>query len=350
MSKRSRLLRAAVRTLTIATLSASLASEARAENDAALPPEPVGENIIRLDTADAVILSQEAAYWVVDTPSPSIPVRLDTPSIGTGSMNFVTFIQPGIGTIFFEPGQQNASASVQFPAGPPEDTYQQWGAKWAYFALTKGSGGITDGFPNTLYFLHVYETAPGRRGDSECAYCFFAWIAYVVNAADEWVCGRSPKGGPAQQGLRGGSNPATTLQRYRDEVLAANADGLFYTNLYVQHSLDLSRAIVAAPSLAARLFNAQGPWIDGISALVNGTGGSFVVTQQMEDDLNALLDTFEAVGSPALQQMLAFERGRLQLDQIAGLTMTEYQEQIEDLGGPTSIEQESWGRVKALYR
>jgi hypothetical protein len=206
----------------------------------------------------------------------------------------------------------------------------------------------------------VFEILGSGRGE-DCVTCFWGWILFVLNITDGLICaaGNLPDlpalPDDAGEGVRAGAtprggSPITILQRYRDEVLGATADGQFYADLYAQHSLDLSRAIVAAPSLAARLFNAHGAWIDGISALVDGNGGSFVVTQQMEDDLNALLDTFQAVGSPAVQQMLAFERGRLQLDQIAGLTMTEYQDQIEDLGGPTSVEPMSWGRMKALYR
>ncbi len=251
---------------------------------------------------------------------------------------------------------------MTFPAGPPEDTYQGWGAKWAYFALTKTSGGIEWGFPNTLYFAQVYPNFPSERGGDDCVTCLWGWLLYVLNISNDYICAAvtepqrrelpvDPNGSAAPPQISaGGENAMTTLRRYRDEVLASSADGQFYADLYTEHSLDLSRAIVAAPSLAARLFNAHGAWVSGISALVNGTGGTFVVTQQMEDDLNSLLDTFESVGSPALQQMLAFERGRLQLDQIAGLSMTEYQEQIETLGGPTAVEPVTWGRVKSLYR
>jgi hypothetical protein len=70
----------------------------------------------------------------------------------------------------------------------------------------------------------------------------------------------------------------------------------------------------------------------------------------MEDDLLSLLQTFQDVGGPDLAAMISFEKQRLELDQIAGLTMSQYQAQIESLGGPTSVEETSWGRLKALYR
>ena len=63
--------RAAARILTIVTFPAVLASGARAETDTALSPEPEGKNIATVDALDAVIPELEAAYWVVDSASPT---------------------------------------------------------------------------------------------------------------------------------------------------------------------------------------------------------------------------------------------------------------------------------------
>jgi hypothetical protein len=70
----------------------------------------------------------------------------------------------------------------------------------------------------------------------------------------------------------------------------------------------------------------------------------------MEDDLLDLLGAFEQAGSPSLAGMIAQERTRLQLDTIAGQSMSEYQTQIETLGGPMAVENRSWGDVKRVYR
>ena len=49
-------------------------------------------------------------------------------------------------------------------------------------------------------------------------------------------------------------------------------------------------------------------------------------------------------------QAIAFERQRLSLDTIAGLTLDEFQQQVETLGGTTAVTERSWGRVKSLFR
>jgi hypothetical protein len=150
-----------------------------------------------------------------------------------------------------------------------------------------------------------------------------------------------------------GSRGATfeqILTRYRDEVLATTPEGQFYTALYEQHSLAMMRASVADPSFTVRAFLAHGPWIAAIDALVDGGGDGVLVTQEMEDDLLDLLSTFESHGSPELATVVATERQRLQLDTIAGLSMTQFQEQVETLGGTSAVAADSWGRVKALHR
>jgi hypothetical protein len=237
------------------------------------------------------------------------------------------------------PDQLTASADLAFPAGPGEPFYPGWEAKFAYFTFTGTDGGLVEGIPDVLYFALVTRSLTPARGD--CVACFWGEVLCLLNIDCGIGCGRAP--------IEARGSPITTLQRYRDEVLAATEDGQYYIDLYNQFSFDLIEAIVASPSLAARLFNAHGAWVNGLQALVDGQGASFIVTQQMEDDLLALLQTFQDVGSTDLSTMIAFESARLQLDQIAGLTIADYQAQVETLGGPTSVESTSWGRIKSLY-
>jgi hypothetical protein len=256
-----------------------------------------------------------------------------------GSVGYVTFISPGGGVIPFEPLQTVGFAHLQFFPGPGEPILPGYEGKWAYFALTETTGGLEEGLPDVLYFALVTPSA-ARGGDQNCVTCAWGALLCFLDISCDYVCGAF--------GSRGSSIVA--LQRYRDEILAATDEGQFYSNLYDQFSPHLFQAILAVPSLTARLFKAQGAWVDGIQALLDGQGGSFVITQQMEDDLLSLLQTFQDVGGPDLAAMISFEKQRLELDQIAGLTMSQYQAQIESLGGPTSVEETSWGRLKALYR
>ena len=299
-----------------------------------------GANTVFIDAQDAYIPSEDASYWVVTDPSPSIPVRLDSPSNGLGTVDYVTLINPGIGMVGFEPTQSLAFAHLQFFPGPGEPILPGYEGKWAYFALTETGNGLVKGTPDVLYFALVTPTNPGRGEDQNCVTCAWGAVLCFLDMTCDYTC--------AALGERGSA--IVTLQRYRDEVLAATADGQFYVDLYSRFSPDLFQAILAAPSLTARLFKAQGAWVEGLQALVDGQGDSFVITQQMEDDLLSLLQTFQDVGSPDLAAMISFERQRLELDQIAGLTMSQYQAQVENLGGPTSVDPTSWGRIKSLYR
>jgi hypothetical protein len=70
----------------------------------------------------------------------------------------------------------------------------------------------------------------------------------------------------------------------------------------------------------------------------------------MQDDLNAILDSFAAHGSPALAAVVTTERQRLHLDAIAGLDIGQFQDQIETLGGVSAVEERSWGQLKSMYR
>jgi hypothetical protein len=141
-----------------------------------------------------------------------------------------------------------------------------------------------------------------------------------------------------------------TLRRYRDEVLDTTTTGRYYIELYASHSNDIIRAIAAEPNLAARLFLQREEWISGLDALVNGQGAGFTVTPTMQENLLDLLQSFESAGSPALAAMIAFERSRLRLESIAGLSIQEFQTQVETLGGPTAIGHRAWGDVKRIYR
>jgi hypothetical protein len=112
----------------------------------------------------------------------------------------------------------------------------------------------------------------------------------------------------------------------------------------------MMRTLVTEPSFVVRMVNASDDWTTAIGALVDGTGNQAVISQAMADHLNMVLDTFEGVGSPALPAIIAFERDRLELDSVAGMTMEAFQIQIEMLGGTTSVDELSWGRIKAGYR
>ncbi len=147
-------------------------------------------------------------------------------------------------------------------------------------------------------------------------------------AGNESAAGSAPL--PAGAGAAGG---IATLRAVRDEVMATTAAGRYYSELYTTLSLPVVRALVASPALLADLFLSEDAWIAALGSLVGG-GGASAITADMAADLNRLLDGFETHGSPALRRTLARERARLGLDAIAGLSIGELWQRVNERWSP----------------
>jgi hypothetical protein len=222
----------------------------------------------------------------------------------------------------------------------PEQTGANERLGWKGLSYFIFPNGLQVGTINAVSIARVQEVLTPRQAH-DC------W-AYGVCLLRAFVQGTSPDDcvpGPGR-----GTSPMQVLTRYRDEVLASTVEGQYYIDLYAQHSLDMFRASIAEPDFLARVTRAEAAWVAAFEALADGAGGGAIVTQQMQDDLNGVLDTFAARGTPDLVAVVTTERQRLQLNAIAGLTISEFQDQVETLGGPSAVTQHSWGRVKSLYR
>jgi len=190
---------------------------------------------------------------------------------------------------------------------------------------------------------------------SDLAACVVCVMLDMLNAAFGFPgCDPTPRsvttpGGPLDRTtIHGAEGMLETLTRYRDEVLATTDVGQRYIQLYEELSPALAVALVERPTFVYRVLRAQGNWITAISALVRGFGEFAFVTAPMQADLTALLDEFEDLLDPETAARLAAEREKLQLDSIGGLTMEQFQAQIETLGA-VRTEQSSWGGVKARF-
>lgn len=319
------------------------AAAARAESRAT---ETRGVITASIDAADAYLPSNEGSYWVVSSPEVEIPIVLDAPAPGGDGfgVNTVSSLTPGLGTVIFPPGTTARTAARVFGDEAPVFFYPGWIARWGYFSLTSAGPGGAIGTPATLYLAWVAELASPAQG-KDCAWTFFESLLCALRVPN--FC---PEGGRTTAPLGGADPPGLVLQRYRDEVLSTTQSGQYYAGLYDQLAIGAIRAIVAAPSLAIRILKSEDEWIPALAALVDGQGSTVTVSQTMQDTLLAILQSLEAAGSPALASALAFERDRLNLDGIAGLTMTQFQSQVVTLGGPTGVEKRTWGAMKDLYR
>jgi hypothetical protein len=133
----------------------------------------------------------------------------------------------------------------------------------------------------------------------------------------------------------GGAHPALdTLRRTRDEQMATSRAGRYYRDLYTAFSPELRDLLVRTPSLFVDIHEAYPPWIDALGALVDGEGDGVVLTPDMVRDMLAILDRFEGRASPALREVFRRERGRLRLEETAGLPIGGAVELLEQRGGP----------------
>lgn len=293
-----------------------------------------GLSIVQYDMSSCVGDNPNVAYYVTQSPTFELPLILSEPTGSSGSISYMAYaMTTSMGSVGFSGSQTTGGYSLTFAAGGLTEFYPGWLGKRGLTYLVLPSNLEVGTINQVTPFL--VEEIPGRGDPKSC------WLTFLT------ALGLLPLGGFLQPPLQG--DPDLTLTTYRDEVLAATPEGQYYIDLYNQYSLDMIRATVAQPCVFSHFRRARDPWITAIGALCHGDGDGVVITQQMEDDLNGMLDTFESHRG-GLGSVVAIEREKLHLDAIAGLSMTAFQDQVETLGGPTSVEAQSWGRLKTLYR
>lgn len=200
----------------------------------------------------------------------------------------------------------------------------------------------------------AYETLTPE--EQECSVCVATSVAHVLRliqalASDCLGVPGLAQGGagvPVLASLPDYSDDVTLLRRYRDEVLMATPGGAYHAQLYRDHSPALGLAILQRPTLIHRVFATWDLWVPAVAAVVDGQGGAFVITQDMQNALLGLMGEFEEVGSPEVGTLMQDFRAALDLANVAGRTASELQQAIES--SAMEVEKTSWGGVKALYR
>jgi hypothetical protein len=295
-----------------------------------------GLPVATMDAPNALVPEIESLVWVTDEPGVEIPIVLDVAAPIAGQVSWTAWFDfgdiPGTGAVPFPVGSSSGAYAFEFAAAPPVEIVPGWELRRVVTYLGSGQN-VTVGFPSVMNAARVTETS--ARGKDCVAVVWYEIMCLLVPG------GCFDSRGAAQVDI---------LRRYRDEILDSSDEGRYYVDRYEARSLELARAALKEPAFLARFFRMQGAWVTAISALVNGSGSAVVVSTEMQDDLLSLLDSLQANGTPQLAAELAFERSRLELDSIAGLTIAEFQTRVETLGGVTSVEPASWGRVKSLYR
>lgn len=185
-----------------------------------------------------------------------------------------------------------------------------------------------------------------------CYFCYWTELLAVAGFSDcdgdcaQWFGSICPVGSfsrrtePSVMGL---------LRRYRDEVLETSAGGSYYAGIVAEFGAAAANALIQDPGLVYKMWQARGPWLDAIQAIVDGDGSANTITAAMRDDLLEILQRLGAAGDAGLGPRIDEEIARLGLDTIVGLSMSEFQTRVEQAGTSVPAETESWSGLKARF-
>jgi hypothetical protein len=266
----------------------------------------------------------------------AVPVLLSQPSTQTVRVDFTSTFPPFSGSVELAPGETRAAIAVTSPVFAPG----QFDARGSV-ELTD-TDGATLGDPAAVQVL--FGDVAASQDLLGCIYCFF--VLDLLHRGGVLPCPEScpnadvlclddeepvSKRGPAPR------DGTPLLQRLRHDLMETTPAGRYYAALYDHLSPALAVALLGEPTFAYRILDAQGPWLDGLQALVDGNGNEYVITQAMEDSLLQILHTFRVGGNPELAKALAAEEERLDLDSLAGLTMLQFWERVNAVDLPEGL-------------
>jgi hypothetical protein len=120
-----------------------------------------------------------------------------------------------------------------------------------------------------------------------------------------------------------GSQLIDTYYRIQDEVLFPTESGRHYIDLYYYYSNETWQILVAHPEImddATRILLRFEP---PLRALVEGRGSEVSVTQEMVNQVDGFLDLLAQYASPEFQATIQFERSRIPLSSLVGLSFDE---------------------------
>ena len=283
-----------------------------------------------------------------------VPISVDVVAID---------MPPGGGTVYYADSRQSGIQSLTFTDDPRQtlvlttDTMTP-GADPVVIELalltpsgekaTTG-GGVSAGF---------YSSSVDAYSLHRCMFCLGAYFLQYLEPADcenvesecpGWHCPDKRADAP---GGRLTDLDFTTalplLRQYRDDVLTPSPGGEYYIDLYENRSADVMEALLREPTLFYGFFETWELWEPAIAAQVDGTGDSFVITADMQTALLGLLDDIETHGEADLAQLAADFRTELDLENIAGDTVAQFQDAVDS--NPMPVEEIGWGDVKATYR
>jgi len=134
-----------------------------------------------------------------------------------------------------------------------------------------------------------------------------------------------------------GAHAFEVYMRLETEIMQKTPAGRYYESLLWKHNDEIMQIMNAHPEHNKELLNATLLFVPELDSLVNGDGDKAYVTAEHVESLQSELDWFASLGSPALQEDIARESERLQLDHFEGMTINEAWDFINSSWSPDAV-------------
>jgi hypothetical protein len=209
------------------------------------------------------------------------------------------------------------------PSTPPEDV------PGTLRLIIDGSSEVQLGEPNEVevWFLPCRVLVAGTS--TPCHGCIFdVFDAFLHLGVD------SVRTSPTAASAGAVAESDAVLRGFRDQRMAASPAGRYYRDLYEILSPDLILTLVPRAGLVGTIAAAEPPWITALEAATAGDGDEISITQKMVDDMLDIFDTFASGSDERVQKIFRFERERLRLEELPGLSIEDAIDLVAQRGGP----------------
>jgi hypothetical protein len=141
----------------------------------------------------------------------------------------------------------------------------------------------------------------GSQGPTDCILCYLDWILRFLKFEPTFY----------------------ELHHFELTEQQASAQWDFYTRLFDGYSPTLSSLVAENPSLAWMSHETLQQWTPAVGSLSDGTGDSFIISPDMVNNANDLIDELKETADPDLAAIIQREQDLIDVESMAGLTMDE---------------------------
>jgi hypothetical protein len=242
----------------------------------------------------------DVTYWASENDA-TLPVLLGRPA--TQETDVHVQIDTATGTftdvLSFAPDEQLKLLQVVNPAPDPSEE-----ADLTLSVTPAGAAPDPGDVTDTLRLVFV----DGEQGMKGCILCYVEWLGRLVGLDSTF-----------------GAMHHVDLPEQE-----ASPQWDYYTALFDLYAPEMSDIVAARPSLLWLSIDTFDEWQSVAQSLDESSGDSYVVSQDLVDNTQDLLDGVEANAGPGLKAALQQERQALDLASVGGMTADEGWEALQE--------------------